>query len=648
MDEFNDNTRPAFNSGSGNFSRVGSEGRLGPECLIDGSYKLGPLLGRGGMGEVYQCRHLGLDKEYALKLLTGRDSAAAQRVILWKRFETEARAMARLNHENIVQIHNMGVHDGTTPYYVMDLVAGQTLADKLKAGPLPVEESLDIFIQVCHCLNFAHRRGIIHRDIKPANIMLNQDGKVKLLDFGLAKFTDTLAAQGLTAPGEVFGSPLYMSPEQAMGNRVDARSDIYSSAASLYEALTGKPPLVGKTAMETLLKIQTETAAPLNQAGCAVHFSPQLELILARALQKDPAERYQQIDLFGDDLRRLRQKRPLLADARAQQSTAADQEDAPQAAAPTCSVARILLLVGLLLPGGLTLWLLQQNQSRQPHFGSKPFLLYTDKTLRHYQFTQCPQIGGIATTNLAHPEIPDKNGILLLDSRKNQILVASSALLAQPDQLRRFSGAGLYGMVFSDGTAKQLESALDTIPDKENLQYLRLKKSALSAKAIGILAKFISLNRLSLQDVTINENALAASPLLPYLDKLQLSPCGNPRAILTALQSSRRIDSLDLSRSKLDRQDIKLIAAIKSITYLNLTGTGITDDALAPVATMGGLQTLNLQCNVITPRSLEVFRKLPNLIHLSLDEQSWSRESLEELYSLPCYRKKAPKQMGTN
>jgi hypothetical protein len=593
------------------------------------------------MGEVYQCRHIGLDKEYALKLLSGQDSAASQRVTLWKRFETEARAMARLNHENIVQIHNMGVHDGITPYYVMDLVAGQTLADKLKAGPLPVEESLDIFIQVCHCLNFAHQRGIVHRDIKPANIMLTKDGKVKLLDFGLAKFTDTLAAQGLTAPGEVFGSPLYMSPEQARGNRVDARSDIYSSAASLYQALTGKPPLVGKTAMETLLKIQTETAAPLNQAGGPVHFSPQLELALARALQKNPAERYQHIDLFGDDLRRLRQKRPLLADTKAQQNTA-DREDAPQAAAPANSVAKFLLLVGLLLPGGLALWLLQQNKVGQPHFGSKPFLVYTDKTLRHYQFTQCPQIGGIATTNLAHPAIPDKNGILLLDSRKNQILVASSALLAQPDQLRRFSGAGLYGMIFSDGTAKQLENALEAIPDKENLKYLRLKKSALSAKAIGILTKFISLNKLSLQDVTMNENALAASPLLPYVDKLQLSPCGNPRAILTALQGSRHIDSLDLSGSKLDRQDIELIAGLKSITYLDLTGTGITDDALAPVATMNGLQTLHLQSNAITPRSLEVFRKLPNLMHLSLDKQSWSRESLEELYSLPCYRRKAP------
>lgn len=597
------------------------------------------------MGEVYQCRHLGLDKEYALKLLTGRDSAASERVILWKRFETEARAMARLNHENIVQIHNMGVHDGTTPYYVMDLVAGQTLADKLIAGPLTVEESLNIFIQVCHCLNFAHQRGIVHRDIKPANIMLTKDGKVKLLDFGLAKFTDTLTTQGLTAPGAVFGSPLYMSPEQAMGSRVDARSDIYSSAASLYEALTGKPPLVGKTAMETLLKIQTETAAPLNQAGGPVHFSPQLELVLARALQKNPAERYQHIDLFGDDLRRVRQKQPLLADAKAKENSAADQEDAQQAAAPARSLAKIMLSVGLLLLGGL-LWLFQQNKAGQPHFGSKPFLLYTDKTLRHYQFTQCPQIGGIATTSLAHPEIPDKDGILLLDSRKNQILVASSALLAQPDQLRRFTGAGLYGMVFSEGSAKQLENALEAIPDKENLKYLRLKKSALSEKAIGIMTKFISLNSLSLQDVTLNENALAASPLLSYLDKLQLSPCGNPRAILTALQSSRRIDSLDLSRSRLDRQDIMLIAGIKSITYLNLTGTAITDDALAPAATMGRLQMLNLQGNAITPRSLEVFRKLPNLIHLSLDKQSWSRQSLEELYSLPCYRNKAPKQRG--
>lgn len=552
--------------------------------------------------------------------------------------------MARLNHENIVQIHNMGVHEGTTPYYVMDLVTGKTLAEKLKAGPLPAEESLNIFIQVCHCLNFAHRHGIIHRDIKPANIMLTQDGKAKLLDFGQAKFTDTLATQGLTAPGEVFGSPLYMSPEQAMGNQVDARSDIYSTAASLYEALTGKPPLAGKTAMETLYKIQTETPPQLNQVSSAVHFSPDLELILARALKKDPAQRYQYIDVFGDDLRRVRQKRPLLADAKAKESSAKDQEDDPQIAAPAGSMVKILLIPSLLLLGGL-LWLLQANQSRQPHFGTEPFLLGKDKTLRHYQFTQCPPIGGIATTNLAHPEIPDKNGTLLIDSSKNQILVASSALLSQPDQLRRFSGAGLYGVILSDATAKQLEDALEAIPDKENFKYLRLKRSELSEKAIGILPKFISLGSLSLQNVSMNENILAASPLLSYLDKLQLSPCSNPSAILKALQNSRHIDSLDLSGSKLGPQDIKLMAGIKSITYLNLTGTGVTDDSLAPLAAMGGLQALNLKFNAITPRSLEVFRKLPNLIYLPLDEQSWSRESQQELYSLPCYRKKAPKQM---
>jgi serine/threonine protein kinase len=277
-------------------------------AVVDGIYEVGRRLGKGGMGDVYQCRHTLMDKQYAIKLLEFTDGEK----ILWQRFQTEAKAIARLNHPNIVTIHNMGIHNGTQPYYIMDLVEGETLTQKIaKDGRLGIDEALRIFAQVCHCLNFAHERGIIHRDIKPANIMVTSDGQVKLLDFGLAKFTDGITAQGLTAPGEVFGSPSYMSPEQAIGKPTDKRSDIYSTAVALFETLTGVLPLSGRTSMQTIFKIQSETPPNLCTASGGITFPATLEAAIGKALEKEPEHRYQNMDEFGEDLRRILQGKAL-------------------------------------------------------------------------------------------------------------------------------------------------------------------------------------------------------------------------------------------------------------------------------------------------------------------------------------------------
>lgn len=277
-------------------------------AVVDGTYEVGRRLGKGGMGDVYQCRHTLMDKQYAIKLLEFTDGEK----ILWQRFQTEAKAIARLNHPNIVTIHNMGIHNGTQPYYIMDLVEGETLAQMIaRDGRLGIDEALRIFAQVCHCLNFAHERGIIHRDIKPANIMVTSDGQVKLLDFGLAKFTDGITAQGLTVPGEVFGSPSYMSPEQAIGKPTDKRSDIYSTAVALFETLTGVLPLSGRTSMQTIFKIQSERPPNLCTASGGTIFPTTLEAAISKALEKEPEHRYQSMDEFGEDLRRILQGKAL-------------------------------------------------------------------------------------------------------------------------------------------------------------------------------------------------------------------------------------------------------------------------------------------------------------------------------------------------
>jgi eukaryotic-like serine/threonine-protein kinase len=212
---------------------AGDTNQLQNSEIIDRKYKIIALLGEGGMGAVYKAQHLFLNQEVALK--TFRAPSLTDEP--WVRFQREAQAIARLTHKNIVQFFDLGLSDDNRPYYTMECLQGESLADRLKAiGPLPLNEAITIFLPVCHALSFAHSKGIIHRDLKPANIFLATDASgnsqadtVKIVDFGVAGFvSETANAQKLTRTGSIFGSPLYMSPEQCLGQKVTERADIYS------------------------------------------------------------------------------------------------------------------------------------------------------------------------------------------------------------------------------------------------------------------------------------------------------------------------------------------------------------------------------------------------------------------------------------
>jgi Tol biopolymer transport system component len=218
-----------------------------------GSLEITALLGKGGMGEVYRARDLKLKREVAIKILPEGFSRDTDRL---SRFQREAEVLASLNHPNIAAIHDLEETNGTR-YLVLELVEGETLADRIARGSIPVEEALAIAKQLCEALEAAHERGIIHRDLKPANIKLTPDGKVKVLDFGLAKAMETEAASlanlsnsptiisGASMPGIILGTAPYMSPEQAKGRPVDKRTDIFAFGCVLYEMLTGKPTFEG-------------------------------------------------------------------------------------------------------------------------------------------------------------------------------------------------------------------------------------------------------------------------------------------------------------------------------------------------------------------------------------------------------------------
>ena len=260
-----------------------------------GPYEISAPLAAGGMGEVYRARDARLDREVALKVLPESFSADADRL---RRFEQEARSIATLNHPNILSVHDVGTQDGTH-YIVTELLQGSTLREKLISGPIPTRRTIEIAIQVAQGLAAAHEKGIVHRDLKPDNLFLTQDSRAKILDFGLAKRTEsalqpndaTRASSMHTSAGMLLGTVGYMSPEQVRGELVDHRSDIFALGTVLYEMLTGKPAFRRNSSVETMTAILNEEPAELASASQPP--PPALQHIVHRCLEKDPNQRFQ-------------------------------------------------------------------------------------------------------------------------------------------------------------------------------------------------------------------------------------------------------------------------------------------------------------------------------------------------------------------
>jgi len=281
--------------------------------MISAGAKLGPYevlspLGAGGMGEVWRAKDPRLGRDVAIKVLPASFSADAERL---RRFEQEARAAGILNHPNLTAVYDIGSHDGA-PYVVQELLEGETLRSLLAGGRLSPRKAIDHSIQLAHGLAAAHEKGIIHRDLKPENVFVTKDGRLKILDFGLAKLTEAeegggatnmpTAAKG-TEPGVVMGTLGYMAPEQVRGRPTDARSDIFSFGAILYEMLSGKRAFHGDSAADTMSAILKEDPPDLSVTNQGI--APGLERIVRHCLEKNPEQRFHSAHDLAFDLEAL-------------------------------------------------------------------------------------------------------------------------------------------------------------------------------------------------------------------------------------------------------------------------------------------------------------------------------------------------------
>ncbi|MDQ2977805.1 MAG: protein kinase [Acidobacteriota bacterium] len=276
--------------------------RLGP-------YEILVPIGAGGMGEVYQAKDPRLGRDVAIKVLPASFSQDPDRL---RRFEQEARAAGVLNHPNITAVYDIGSNDGA-PYVVTELLEGETLRARLAGGALPVRKAIEYAVQIARGLAAAHEKGIVHRDLKPENLFITKDGRVKILDFGLAKLTHPDGSKGeethlptapvATEPGVVMGTMGYMSPEQVRGKETDRRSDLFSFGAILYEMLSGQRAFRGETAADTITAILTKEPPDLSQTNRDIH--PGLERIVRHCLEKNPEERFESARDVAFDLEAL-------------------------------------------------------------------------------------------------------------------------------------------------------------------------------------------------------------------------------------------------------------------------------------------------------------------------------------------------------
>jgi serine/threonine protein kinase len=271
-------------------------------------YEIREQIGRGGMGVVYKAWDTGLQRPVAVKMLVYGGCAGPEQVA---RFEREAAVLGRVQHPNVVRVYGYGVTDGQ-PFLAMELLEGNSLANKLAGAPLPPHEAVSLAESLASALHVVHEQGIVHRDVKPSNVLFSQDGIPKIVDFGLAKLLDQ-ASPGQTQTGAVVGTPSYMAPEQAQGRveQIGPRTDVYSLGATLYELLTGRPPFKAATPLDTILQVMHDEPVPPRQLNTKV--PRDLETICLKCLHKEPQRRYASAQALADDLRLFLEGRPISA-----------------------------------------------------------------------------------------------------------------------------------------------------------------------------------------------------------------------------------------------------------------------------------------------------------------------------------------------
>jgi len=607
--------------------------------VVDGIYQIIDVIGSGGAGIVYRAEHIMLNQQHALKVLL----PAAHTAENWRRFEQEARALAKLDHASIVKVFNMGFDSNRYPYFSMELVDGISLSDYLQQhGKLAPEAAVEVFLQLTDALRQAHKLGIVHRDIKPGNIMLLEKGKgaggrpaayaVKLLDFGIARLVDDRKAQEKTTAGAVFGTPLYMSPEQGRGEPVDSRSDLYSLGCAFFETLTGRPPFHGGSILETIDLHQRGQLPSLGSAGLVSDLTDELDICMQRLLAKEPQRRYQSAEQFAHDLLRIKDGKSVSPSILGSFDKSLSFFVTGSGDVHGMRVRLITLAVVLVTALGLIANLIssasktgepiraetnltnplnlkqsenlnqsenlkQSENSHQPAIPSRKGRYYkgivSEGGRKYYHFLfpdNDAYVGKLAVFGGGAAKFPI--GEVKLPAEGSLLVWLSNGGEDGLEDARCYTGSPIHGLTVSDVDVARL---VEIIRPWKELTYLRIRTAGLTAADVDALSTMTRLEGFSLENLErrkgdVDVAALAKSSLLGRLNVLELSQLQSVQPLLPSLRKSRTIERLHIVGCQLSESDLKEILKLPGLKYLDI------DQRKMPAAqTLKALQGTNLK-----------------------------------------------------
>jgi len=661
---------------------------LTPGTVVDSKYKVLELLGTGGMGAVYKVLHLHLDKEVALKTFLTDELTEDS----WMRFQREARSIAKLSDINIVKVFDFGIGEGNLPYYTMEVLEGESLAERLKrSGPLPLQETLACFQAVARALLHAHKLQIVHRDIKPGNIFITEPAKVsgtakianeniKLVDFGIAKLatSQSLDAQRQTDSGLIFGSPLYMSPEQSHGQSVDERSDVYSFGCALFEALTGSPPFIGSNVFTTTVMHHTKMPPTLAEVNAQGSFSRRLEAMIAKMLAKSPEVRYQnfaavlaELEIILQDLAKTDNRQ---SDKSSNSFTNAPRA-IPEEQAETggnsdyldklgaLKVAAALLILAAAGSAGFFFWshteahkkttstaksassehITQIPVSLVPNIASSPLVRPTTPYSRmlpdgsrEFNFDYGDELGVISIVKYGQPvsgngKAQNASGRFRVPPGYQAKLKAGPLLAEHPELFDRFRPDDFYSLLL-DPIANWSQPHFAHIAKLTELHELSVNGSPVDAQFFQSIS---SLKHLDFLDIA--ESPTTADAILQFkgLDGLALFNCSmtkNVGPVIQKLKAHPHVADLAMEDCDLTDKDFQDIAAIHTLNVLRLgQNRKMTIKGLGALSQIPHLKTLMLEGIQFSPDCARAFKQYKELDYLRMNLAGWTPEQIENL-----------------
>jgi serine/threonine protein kinase len=632
--------------------RQTSAARLVPGDVIAERYKIVSVLGAGGMGIVYKAIALETSNYVAVKTLRSPHMT----VQALERFRKEAKAASALHHNGLIKVHEFGKTDHGLPFMVMDFIEGGSLADAIKEnGQLPLDRVVNIFLQSSEALAYAHEQGIIHRDLKPSNILLLQspDGQeqVCVADFGVAMILedDSGGALRLTHTGELLGSPLYMSPEQCAGKRADQRSDIYALACAMYEALTGAPPFQGETALATILKHQQEESPTLTEGSFGRAFPEILEDMIAKALAKDPSERYQSMREFRQDLldmkavSRIKKSQP---EAKVE-ATVKRQKRLLTVPLP---VVAVLAVAGMVLSSAVTVMIVNLNSNHDvdkvdrevaqpvnviwedqeaPKEGEKTEVR---NNLRTFHFPDKYTAGGLynVTPTTEFVSLGQATGTRSFPVNLRLQLRPSWTLCETPILFLRFRPDDFYELNCEN--LPLTDRPLRYIEHLTGLHRLCLSSTKITDDGMESISKLSQLDTLNLSSTAVTGKGILALSKLTTIKQLVVNGVPVDDWELQYFQQGPPLTAVDMRGCNLKDEQLASFANLKSVISLQLeSNPGITDEGLKYLQRVPRLCSLDVvNCN-ITPGGISALKAMKFLGSLQISTRKWSPDDVRKL-----------------